>query len=48
MERHAQTKGERRESKRRKRRKMGVSGSSVRRLQEVILKKSRNASSRRK
>ena len=48
MEQHIQTKGERRESKRRKRRKMGVSGSSVRRLQEMILKKSRDASRQRK
>ncbi len=37
------TKGERRENKRRRRRKMGVSGASVRSLQDIILKKSRDA-----
>ncbi len=37
------TRGERRENKRRRRRKMGVSGASVRSLQDIILKKSREA-----
>ena len=33
------TKGERREAKRRKRRRMGVSGRSVRTVQEIIRKR---------
>ena len=37
------TRGERRENKRRRRRKMGVSGGSVRSLQDIIIKKSRDA-----
>ena len=37
------TRGERRERKRRRRRNMGVSGVSVRTLQDIILKKSRGA-----
>ena len=37
------TRGERRERKRRRRRNMGVSGASVRKLQDIILKKSRTA-----
>jgi|GEM_PF-2513434 hypothetical protein len=37
------TKGDRREQKRRKKREMKVSGSSVRQLQEIIRKKAEDA-----
>ena len=43
MQEEYTTRGERRERKRRRRRNMGVSGASVRTLQDIILKKSRNA-----
>ena len=43
MQEEYTTRGERRECKRRRRRNMGVSGASVRTLQDIILKKSRNA-----
>lgn len=39
MNNHRVTKGERRESKRRKRRKMAVSGTGVRNLQTIIRKR---------
>ena len=42
------TRGERRDNKRRKRRQMGMSGSGVRRLQELILRKNRSAYRQRK
>ena len=48
MEQQMPTRGERRENKRRKRRSMGVSGSSVRRLQQIILDKSRKNARKRK
>ncbi len=38
------TKGERREAKRRKRRRMKVTGTGVKRLQQIILRRSRKAS----
>ena len=40
MNNHRITKGERRESKRRKRRKMAVSGTGVRNLHSIIRKRS--------
>ena len=42
MQEEYTTRGERRERKRRRKRNMGVSGASVRTLQDIILKKSRN------
>ena len=39
-----QTKGERRETKRRKRRKMNVVGASVKRLQEIVMQRAKKAS----
>ena len=43
MPAHFQTKADRRDRKRRAARKMRVSGASVRKLQDIILKKSRAA-----
>ena len=42
MDDYGKTRGERREDKRRRRRKMGVSGAGVRRLQEIIRDKSQS------
>lgn len=47
MPAHFQTKADRRDRKRRSARKMRVSGASVRKLQDIILKKSRAANARR-
>ena len=43
MTENTETKGERRERKRRQSRKMRVTGVSVRKLQEIIFKKSRDS-----
>ena len=43
MTQNSETRSERRERKRRKRRRMGVSGASVRKLQDIILRRSRDA-----
>ena len=43
MTENSETKGERREQKRRQSRKMRVTGASVRKLQEIIFKKSRDS-----
>lgn len=48
MAQDRQTRGARRENKRRKRRQMGMSGSGVRRLQELLLRKSRGVYRQRK
>ncbi len=45
---HEPTKAERREQKRRKSRRMGVSGRSVRQLQEIIRRKAERASDEKK
>ncbi len=48
MSEERQTKSERREEKRRKDRKMGVSGRSVRQLQEIIRRKAEQAGDEKK